>query len=118
MLTTYGPAVVAAMGIVLALRSEPGRWRTVLLLGLVLVGALPVVAYWYGRSVGDPAPPEAVTNLGPHYGMDEAHYAAYLRASWIGVAILAIELVAFAVVVVAVTTGRPRQVPRELPPPA
>ena len=111
MLTTYGPAVVAVVGMVVALRREPGRWRTVLILGLLLVGALPVIQYWYGRSVSDPVPPEVLADLGPHYGMDDVRYTAYLQATWIGVVILAAELVALALVVVAVTSGRPRRVP-------
>ena len=99
-----GPAVVAATAAVAALRRRKGRWRTVLLVGLVLAGALPAVWWW--------SPLRLDTTLAyfgndPAAGVGAERWHTYIRARWITQLIEVAELLGFAGIVAAALLGRP-----------
>ena len=99
-----GPAVVAAIAAVAALRRRKGRWRTVLLVGLVLAGTLPGIWWW--------SPLRLDTTLA-YFGNDPAaslgaqRWHTYVRARWITALIDVAQLLGFAAIVAAALIGRP-----------
>ena len=108
-----GPAVVAAAGAFAALRRRPGRWRTLLLIGLGVAGVLPAL-WWWAPWAGDTGVLTSTT--GGWFGHDEAGYDIYARALWLDLFMSVVHLAAFAAVVAAAVLGRdPRSEPRAYP---
>jgi pimeloyl-ACP methyl ester carboxylesterase len=101
-----GPAVVATVGALAALRRHPGRWRTLLLVGLVVAGVLPALSWW-APWVADTGVLTSTT--GGWFGYDEAGVDTFARALWLDLLTNVAHLVAFAAVVAAAVLGRERR---------
>ena len=98
-----GPAVVAAAGVLAARRRQAGRWRTVLVVGLVAAGLVPALWWWSQWRV------DTVVVSGGWFGREDEGFDAFTRAAWMNLLANVVGLAAFAAVVAAAVMGRDRR---------
>jgi len=106
LVVVVGPAVIAAAGAVVALRRAPGRWRTLLLVGLAAAGLVPAL-WWWSPWVDDTGVLTSTT--GGWFGYDEAGFDTFVRALWIEQVMNVAQLAGFAVIVAVAVAGLDRR---------
>ncbi|HET7822598.1 MAG TPA: hypothetical protein VFL10_13830 [Ornithinibacter sp.] len=107
LLVVVAPALVAAAGAGAALRRAPGRWRTLLLVGLALAGLVPAL-WWWSPWMGDTGVLTSTT--GGWFGYDEAGFDTFARALWIEQAMNVAQLAGFSAIVAVAVAGLDRRV--------
>lgn len=107
LLVVVAPALVAAAGAVAALRRAPGRWRTLLVVGLALAGLVPAL-WWWSPWMGDTGVLTSTT--GGWFGYDEAGFDTFARALWIEQAMNVAQLAGFSAIVAVAVAGLDRRV--------
>ena len=103
-LVVLGPMLVAVVGALAALRKAPGRWRTVLLVGLALVFLGSATMWWWS------ALPVSFDDAVLEVSRSRPTDAELFRDTWLPRALELTALLALAAVVAATVTGRERRV--------
>ena len=99
-LVVLGPMLVAVVGALAAQRKAPGRWRTVLLVGLGLVFLGSATMWWWS------ALPVSFDDAVLEVSRTRPTDAELFRDTWLPRALELTALLALAAVVAATVTGR------------
>ena len=102
-LIVLGPMLVAVVGALAAVRTAPGRWRTVLLLGLALVFLGSATLWWWS------ALPVSLDNAVLEVSRSRPSDADLFLDAWLPRALELTALLALAAVVAASVLGRERR---------
>ena len=107
LLVVVAPLLIAVAGAAAALRRAPGRWRTLLLVGLALAGLVPAI-WWWSPWMGDTGV-LLTSTTGGWFGYDEAGFDTFARALWMDQVLHVAELAGFAAVVAVAVAGLDRR---------